>query len=359
MIIKPTARCNFACTFCSSTVLSEQPDDIVELAEIEAFIKRFPETSTVIVNGGDPLMMPVQYYWDIIDILERYDCEANISLTTNLWAFYKKPEKWVELFKHPRVGITTSFQYGNARLKGDLKPFTEAEFIKISDLMLELVGYRPEFIAVIDRENEHTVMDTVRLAQRLGVEAKINHVAASGSEVDNRGVTMGSENNFFTKADIYEHYIQIHNAGLSEYEYNTQQMAISLVGSTTCPLARSCDSGIRNLQPGLGYYSCGAFGDDGKYPIDFAKEMAGEFYRPLQEAEELHSMKESCNICPLFAICNGCRKTVADTKKFGLVEHHCRKMKSMAVEIIEINGLSGMLEPTEYVDESLELIFRG
>lgn len=362
LILKPTSKCNFACTFCSSTVLSEQPKDIVELSEIEAFIKRYPDTRTIIVNGGDPLMMPPKYYWDIIDILDKYKCKAVISMTTNLWGFYKKPEKWRELFQLQRVQIITSFQYGNARLKGDLTPFTEEEYIACADLLNEVAGYKPDFIAVIDRSNEHTVLDTVRLAQRIGVEAKVNHLVASGPEVQTRGITIGAHNKFFTQADMYEHYIAIYDAGLMEWEYNTKQMAKRLsAGNTTCPLSRECDAGIRNLQPGKGYYSCGAFGDDQLYPIDFDAEMKRNsvIATPLQEAAELDNMKESCYTCPMFDICNGCRKTVHDTKRMGLVEYHCKKMKSLAPRIIEINGMTDLLEPTPYVDESLPLIARG
>jgi len=360
LILKPTVACNFKCTFCSSTHLSENPKDIVELSDIESFIQRFPETSTVIVNGGDPLMMSPKYYWEIIDILERNGCDATISFTTNLWGFYKKPEMWKELFNHPRLGITTSFQYGEGRRKGDSSVFTEADFIACSDAMLEHVGYRPDFITVIDRENEHTVLDTIRLAQRLGVECKLNHAIASGPEVSVGNITMGNINKLFTQAEIYKHYLAIHEAGLSEWEYNTKQMLVKLRGhATTCPLARDCDEGIRALQPGGGYYSCGSFGDDNEYPIDFKQEMSGEFFTPLRNQPELDSMKESCYACPMFAICNGCKKTIADTKRLGLVELQCSTMKSLAPQIIKLNGLEGILVPTPYVDESIRIIAKG
>lgn len=360
LILKPTSKCNFRCTFCSSTQISERDDLIVRLSDIEQFIKRFPETRTIIVNGGDPLMMPVWYYWDLIAMLDRLGSPASISFTTNLWPFYVKPEKWQELFRHERLGVTTSFQYGDKRLKGDGSVFTEEDFRKVSDLFLERIGYRPDFIAVIDKDNEHTVLDTVRLAKELGVEAKVNHVLASGPEVNNHGIIMGSQNNFFTQADIYAHYLTIYDAGLMEWEYNTKQMVKRLAGrATTCPLAHKCDTGIRSLQPGGEYYSCGAFGDDRQYPISFEREMAGEFFTPLQQAPELLSMKESCLTCPMFSICNGCHKTVADTKRMGLTEQHCRKMKSMAPRIIELNGMQDHLVPTPYEDESMQLIARG
>lgn len=359
LILKPTVNCNFKCTFCSSTHLSEESKDIVELSQIKEFIDRY-KTNTIIVNGGDPLMMPPEYYWEIIKMLDESGQDTSISFTSNLWPFYKNPEKWEELFRHPRMGITTSFQYGNKRLKGDGSVYTEEDFWNVSDMFLERIGYRPDFIAVIDKDNVDSVMKTVELAKKMGVEAKINHVLASGKEVVKGGVTMGSENNFFTQADMYTHYIEIYEKGLMEWEYNTKQMAKILKGaSTTCPLSRDCDSGIRTLQPGGGYYSCGAFADDGKYPIDFKIEMDGGFVTPLTQDISIDTMKQSCYSCPMFNICNGCKKTISDTKRMGLVEHQCRTMKSNAQKIIDINGMGDYMKPTPYINEEVDIIVKG
>lgn len=327
----------------------------MDLVKVERFVERHANNlNTIIVNGGDPLMMSPQYYWDLIAILEKYECDAKISLTSNLWAFHKKPQMWTELFRHPQIGVITSFQYGNKRLKGDNTPFTEKEFWAISNQFLALVGYRPEFIAVIDQDNRDTVLQTVQLAKAMGVECKINHVLASGPQIVKQGVTMGSANNFFTQADMYAHYIEIIEAGLADWEYNCKQLSKKLRGAhTTCPLSRRCDSGIRTLQPDGSYYSCGAFGDDRTHRIDFEQEMASQTLQtPLQDDPDLDTMKMACYGCPMFEICNGCRKTIQDTKKFGLQEHQCRTMKSLAPKIIEINGLTGVLEPTPYEDES-------
>lgn len=352
LILKISAACNFRCTFCSSTSESIQGDEPdVDIGKVEQFLKRYPDTRTIIVNGGDPLMVRPMYYWQILELIAKYSPKTILSFTTNLWAFYKKPEMWVDLFRHPNVGIGTSFQYGNKRLKGDLTPFTEEEFWKISDLMLELVGYRPNFIAVIDPDNEHTVLDTVRLAKKMGVVAKINPALSSGKPTYFKGIKIGNEGKMFTVADIYYHYVEIWKAGLADWEYNTKQMAKRLrMDATTCPLSNDCDSYIRAIQPN-GYYSCGSFGDDNLYPIDFDAEMHGEKFTPLQKAPELISLKNSCFECPMFQICNGCKKTVSDMKSLGLVEYHCQKMKKLAPDIIEANGMTKYLTPTPYVRE--------
>lgn len=360
LIIKPVLTCNFKCTFCSSTTITDDSTSMLDLNMISRFVDRFPDTKTIIVNGGDPLMVQPQYYWDLIKILDDKGSDASISFTSNLWPFYKAPKKWTELFNHERMGIATSFQYGGGRLKGDYTEYTEEDFWNVSDAMLEYVGYRPTFIAVIGPENDHTVLKTVELAREMGVVCKVNHLMASGGEIDTGKVIMGSTNKMFTKGDICKAYVDIYNAGMMEWEHNTQELARVLRGERTiCPLSRNCDSGIRTLQPDGDYYSCGSFGDDREYPIDFEHEMAGGFVRPLQVLE-LETMKESCYDCPMFSICNGCKKTIADTKRLGLVEHHCRTMKSLASDIIAMNGLTGILEPTPYIDETpTNIIFKG
>ena len=342
LIVKPTELCNFKCTFCSSSKITENDNTAqLDLLKIFRFLDRFPDTQTIIVNGGDPLMMDPKYYMSIIEFLDKNNYPASISLTTNLWPFYKKPEKWLEIFQNPRVGIATSFQYGGGRLKGDFTEFTEEDFWKCSDAVLKYCGYRPGFIAVIVEENEDTVIKTVELAKKMGVVCKVNYAMASGEQ-----------DAPYVKGKMYKHYVDIWKAGLADWEHNTQTMMKKLKGhDTVCPVNRDCDAGIRTLQPEGDYYSCGAFGDDMDKAIDFEREMAGEFFTPLREDLHLNNLKQSCFTCPMFQICNGCRKTVKDLKEHNLVEEHCLHMKSIAEDIIEANEMTGQLTPTPYVRE--------
>jgi len=77
--------------------------------------------------------------------------------------------------------------------------------------------------------------------------------------------------------------------------------------------------------------------------------MTGEKIYPIKFQPELQSLKQSCYTCPMFQICNGCKKTIKDLKSYNLVEEHCYKMKQLAPDIIKANGLE--LEPTPYERE--------
>jgi radical SAM protein with 4Fe4S-binding SPASM domain len=324
LIIKPTELCNFKCTFCSSTHLVD--DKRVQLSHdnIFAFLKRFPDTSTIIVNGGDPLMMSPDYYWKILRYLEDHNMTTTLSFTSNLWAFYKNPDMWAELFKHPQVGVSTSFNYGNTRRITKERVYTEEDFWKVSDLFLEKVGYRPSFISVITDENFATALDNVYLAKRMNVECKLNYALASGDQ--------GSS---FLMGKIYEVYLQIIRLGLVEWEYNSKQIIRKKYATaTSCPLNRACDETIRCLQPEGDYYSCGAFGDDKQYPISFQDEVIdGKKILPLKDVASIAYLKEDCLACPLFEICNGCKKNISDIKRMDRVEEHCNTMQRNMTEL--------------------------
>jgi sulfatase maturation enzyme AslB (radical SAM superfamily) len=325
LIIKPTQRCNFSCTFCSSTEIakSNKPIHDLDIVKVERFLDRFPNTQTIIVNGGDPLMVDPDYYWQIIDMLEKRGMtNCTISFTTNLWDWWLHPTKWDELFRHPQVQICTSFHYGDSRQIRPGQILTEEIFLQLITKFKQDFGYYPSYIAVITEENKHLAINNVRLAKWLGIQCKINYAMASGRE--------GKP---FPLGDIYKIYMDIYEEGLAPWEHSTTQMLARLkyLDTTTCPQNRKCDEGIRNLQPvaedGYEYGSCGSLGDDREFPIDFEKEMAGEFFTPLQDTWELQFQKEDCLSCPNFNICNGCYKTVKDLKEAGLVEHSCKLMK--------------------------------
>jgi radical SAM protein with 4Fe4S-binding SPASM domain len=350
LIIKPTELCNFKCTFCSSTYITEDKSTLLPLEYIFKFLERYPETNSIIVNGGDPLMVDPEYYWKIIHHLDEKKYKTNISFTSNLWPFYKNPKKWENLFRHPRMGITTSFQYGGGRLKGDLTEFSEEDFWNVSNMMLEKIGYRPDFISVITEENAHLAIKNVELAKKMNVECKLNYAFSSGPPIKFKNIMMGQKGKPYMLADIYEIYVNIWKKGLTPWEYNTKQMIKRLRGdNTTCPQNRNCDAGIRTLQPSGDYYSCGAFGDDKIHSINFEEEMNGKKIFPLRNLSDLQSLKQSCYTCPMFQVCNGCKKTIKDLKDHNLVEKHCKKMKTLAPDIINSNELK--IEITPYVKE--------
>jgi MoaA/NifB/PqqE/SkfB family radical SAM enzyme len=317
LIIKPTKACNFACTFCSSNKISKALTLDLE--------KVFPillenDVQTIIVNGGDPLMVPPAYYERLINFLDEHDMKTTISFTSNLWDFFLHPDKWEKLFKDERMGVCTSFQYGGERRIADGQEFTEELFRKVFSLFEDRIGYKLSFISVITRNNEERVLDTVRLAKELGTECKINPAFKSGRSEE-----------FYPLYKAYGRYLDIIKAGLAEYEFNSKNLK-QLFGSSNvcCPYNRNCYKTIRCISPDGLIHSCGAFNDDHYMNAAQGKKTycLGQ-YDEKELARDFKMLKPACLSCDMFRFCNSCYKQIADITSSGTTEEHCTGMKAL------------------------------
>jgi radical SAM protein with 4Fe4S-binding SPASM domain len=226
------------------------------------------------------------------------------------------------------VEVGTSFQYGEGRQITPGKVFTQEIFEEVYRMFNR---YIPEkslcFLAVIDESNKAKAIDHVLLAKKLNTQCRLVYANKSGRSGDVLPVS-----------EMTEIYIQIWKMGLSEYEQTCYSYSEKYRGiEVGCNMSRSCDSFMRSLNPDGRYFSCGPLNDDldTENEIDFKKEMAGEFFTPIRKSKH-QFLKEECLSCKLFEICNGCVKHIKDLKETNKVESHCKKMKSLEKDFIEM-----------------------
>lgn len=335
LVIKPTEACNFSCTFCSSANLVDDKKKRLELKTIFQFLERYPRTQVIFVVGGDPLMMSPSYYEKLISYIEENKLPTRISMTTNLWDFYKNPEKWKKVLNHPLVEVGTSFQYGEGRQISPGKPFTEEIFIDVYRKFSEYVPTKELcFIAVVNKENEHLAIDHVHLAKRLNIQCRLVYQSMSGRAGD-----------VYPISKLYEIILKIYKLGLAEFEQTALAISDKIYGlEGSCPVSRNCDSWMRSLNADGRYFTCGPLNDDldTRDEIDFEQEVVKgkEFFTPLQKMSELQYLKEECITCKMFQTCNGCRKHTKDLLDKGIVEEHCSIMKSITDDLINMSESS-------------------
>lgn len=318
IILKPTAKCNFNCKFCSAAYCKiRHPAD----GKVPQVIKDFVTKSgakNIIITGGEPLMVNPSYYYDLHE-----SCGCSIFPTTNLKDFYLHPDKWKELFNEQWFQPSTSFNYGDTRMWDENTVFTEEMFLKVMDLYSKLVNKRlPSFIAVIDELNEHTVMDHVKLAKRLGTCTKLN-----------RAFQVGRQAKGYPKHKMYQHYINIIESGYEDYELNCRERK-----EDKCPkcLMRGCQSQIR----------CIAEGDDGKLMVSTCDEqMSMDHFLPEEKwfipygfypVDPDSYIKPECAYCELFQFCNSCDTNREETK---LYPDHCEEMLKLLPKLRELGFL--------------------
>jgi len=112
MVIQPTPFCNIACTYC---YLPHRSDRSVMAREtLQAAFERVfasgwsaPEL-TVIWHAGEPLVLPVEYYRDAFDLIERMrpkTLRVRHAIQTNGMLI---TAAWCELFRDYHVGVGVS-----------------------------------------------------------------------------------------------------------------------------------------------------------------------------------------------------------------------------------------------------------
>lgn len=308
LIVKISEKCNFKCTFCSSDYIAENKKDL-DIQILKDYLLNH-EVNSLIINGGDPLCTSPRYYEELLDFLADNSPKTDISFTTNLYDFWQNPEKWVPILK--RVGVCTSFQYGEGRRLGNGEVFTEQMFREVFDLFEKKVGYKLLFISVIDDYNEEYVLKTVQLAKELGTTCKINPCLRSGRAL------YGYD---FSK--MFEKWLDIIEAGLEDYEANCKLLkAAYKMNFSMCPFLRDCRN-IKCMNPDGVVTRCGAVSDD---------IMSPGFLPPYFTMEEdspkfQHTvLSNDCFTCKLFGICNSCHKRIMDIREAGTVKTHCLRM---------------------------------
>lgn len=294
LVIKPTNKCNFACTFCSSNKISNANFDIEILKKyiIQNNVK------SLIVNGGQPLLMNPTFYEQIIAFLDQNKLSTHICITTNMWDFYINPDKWKNIFSNKRIFITTSFQYGPGRYLKNGQPFTEKLFLNIQDMYYRYFNKYINFISVITTQNQQYALDNVLLAKKLNVKCKLNGAVKSGKQTS-----------MYDLNKLYSIYLNILKRNLVEWQSNTQNLINFFYNNKAiCPLAnRMCNTHIRCMQADMNISMCPALDDDN-----------------INNSEIYTLYKKQCYYCQHYMICNGCMKRIKDLMQEN---YDCNQLK--------------------------------
>ena len=312
LILKPTSACNFACTFCAASQLSLQtlksvPDNLKKVLDVL-------KPQSLIITGGEPLLCPVSFYEELLQL-----GSWSLAFTTNLKAFYERPDIWTDLFKDKRVGVCTSFQFGSGRRWSREEPYSEEQFVNVMQLFKEKVGYMPMFIAVLSTENEAEALKHLVLARKLGTKCKLNGV-----------LPIGKSTEFFPRWKLVKVWLDALDAGYGDAldyyvpachggcGFNTNLLCQTTIRAYAIAadgrlLYAQCEEDLNSRQESMSIDQCQPA------PV-----------QTLLKPEEMISRK--CLFCKLCRLCNGCKHA---RKAAKLDPFHCSEMKKLEQRIID------------------------
>jgi MoaA/NifB/PqqE/SkfB family radical SAM enzyme len=319
LILKLRSTCNMNCTFCAASDLKVNEDkDIPQ--QIKDLLKVL-SVDGLIITGGEPLMVSPEYLEELLELAGE-QC-TNISLTTNLKDFYLHPDKWTNFFRLPRVGICTSFNYGDTRKWDKNTIYDEKMFLDVMKLFKDRIGYTPPFISVIDESNEDTALDNVYLARELGCECKLNGASKAGRQMTH-----------YPRYKMFQFYLKILELGLEDFESNTKDRSIGRCALNTSNLCYSCiRAAYVDIHGVLHYASCedilNSLSSDLEIPVETSKPEV--IPKPPLFKDMISNKCINCELCWL---CNSCRTRREEAKD---TPEHCKEMTKLKSQIIE-NG---------------------
>lgn len=310
LIAKVTSRCDMACTFCGAANTSYQdltPEEIAVAAnKLNA--------QSIIIAGGEALLLPPTYYEKLLLLTT-----AHIDFVSNLKRFYLSPDEWSPIFKHPRVSVCTSFNYGDTRLWNKNTVYTEDMFKKTMRLFKERIGYTPIFISVLDENNVHTWEQTVMLAKELDTKCRLNNA-----------LKIGRQTKLFPRYHLIKIWIELVKRGWDKYEINSFERGMGRCPSNTNLFCQSSIRVMRKNESGdIIFYNC----DDMSWRDEERLSLKDIYAEQHIEVVPKKVLTPNCYGCELFRLCNGCRSYQGQIDD---VETHCKEMTAMKQDIIDL-----------------------
>ena len=311
LIIKPTGRCNFACSFCAAgkTHIKHQ----TRLSDVLKHQIDVLQPSSLIINGGEPLLSGIDFFTELLDFYS-----GHIAIISNLKCFYEDPKTWIPLFLNPRISVVTSFQYGSGRKWDANTVYDESMFRRICRMFKEHAGYVPMFISVISEENEKRAIDHVYLAKELGTICKLNPL-----------LPIGFSKNFYPIHKMIKIWLQIKQLDLEKY---TDTLVQFYHGGCQFNTSLMCANTIRvfyeNSDGSIAYSNCDNKAMSGHtMPLDAVKPIPCPTKLNMPDL-----ISTKCLSCELCRLCNACCIARSIAKKD---KNHCVEMLKLKSSLLK------------------------
>lgn len=301
-----------SCWYCSTCNISKH---IVPSKDIIKLYDKYNPYDVLLI-GGEPLLLPPEYYMEILD----GGCKFGIS--TNFTLYNSNREKWNKVFTHPNfLGIGGSCD----------KCESNEEFLKIY-YQLKEAGILAGLILTLD-DKDYTIslnkaMTWLDLAYKHDLSLKINYVVPTGRALDNLSQILKISDVFNIYCELLDEMEKrkFTNTMINPFETIIDSMING--NNYVCPYNRHCAnySGILNFEAEdleKSYY-CPALGDLGE---------DNKFIETI--------IPNKCYLCEYFIICRGCNirswtvKVLNDDNYCNAAKRFFIKLDSLKEQFIE------------------------
>lgn len=342
--------CNIGCKYCAEArkkLHNLTEENTVTLEDIDILIKQTAsvENVTVLFHGGEPLLLPIEYYDKIIKKWRQQRDDVYFGFQTNATLI---DDKWLDFFEANRniVGLSISLdgdEVANSNRKDkDGKPTYTNVICALENLQNRNLA--TGMIATLTQQalgREQELFDLISQYRNIRF-LKLNpcyDMWADGSIPE-----WGILPNEYAQFVINFFDIMFDNRYLGKLNVEPSLSIIKSLEGIENSFCNFCDKKCNHflsIYPGGKVISCDNFTlEDGMYPNLYEQDHIDEFLKkkPQPLFEQLDSLIEKCKSCRYESICHGgclaVRRRYLLYGKKGEEQLYCKEMQRM-IEFIK------------------------
>lgn len=341
-VIKPTHVCNLACSYCyndderrpfmDNKTLSRVIEQTFSLSK---FINKY-ESVEFIWHGGEPLLAPLSFYNDVIQLQEQHSRGVPYSNIIQTNGTLLKKEH-LELFKKHNFQISLSID-GTKESHDANRKFKNGKgsFLKVNSAIRKLKenDFKIGCVLVLNRKNRQNLKESYDFFRENGIGFNIIPLMKGGSA-----------NNIFNEISLtQEEYIDawtsLYDDWLSASSENYVDVS-SFLHTTRSVISGSCSSCIGMSQCGIANISTDPVGDiypcaslTGNKDICYGnvneKSLIDIFYSETAIRWRTRPFNDKCTKCKWFYLCHGgcpSRSYHYYNGDYTIPDHYCKSIK--------------------------------
>lgn len=178
-LVKPTHQCNMRCKYCFAEKYGYDKEilDVEKLKKYFALLSKKYSYINVIWHGGEPLLVPLDFYSEIYNFCKTLNSKFIYSLQTNGTLLN---DENINFFKNNNTNIGLSFDgLYNENTRGNTKRIIDnIELLHNNNLY-------PGAILVVNQNNVNNIIENYELFKYLNLGMKINPMFLDGAAKGN------------------------------------------------------------------------------------------------------------------------------------------------------------------------------
>lgn len=334
VIAKVTSSCNLRCPYCYTRHTVEKPLEIMQLKTFEKIIQSIAleyDELNLIFHGGEPLLVPIEWYKDALNIIKKYqnlfDFKVRLAMQSNITLMNEEYDK---LFNENKINVGFSYDgLTNDRTRKNTKLI-----INNNKLYSSIKGC----ICLITKDNFDNIENEIDHFNELEVDVKFNVVFNTKTGVENNLTEMTKEDLLNCYKRIFEYLIKKEKS-MAESTFDIYLKKINNQNANLVCTNVVCIERWISVHSDGSTYPCGQEWDN--YPDYTYDNINNKTISEIFESEKAINFKnkfqakiDKCKKmnCKVFSICNG--SCPGENKANGkdidsYVEEHCYLMKGI------------------------------